>query len=465
MAQIEKRKNGTYRIRVFCGYSADGEKQKSQSMTWKPPREGMTEKQIEKALNKAAFEFEEKCRSGQTVNAEKFENFCETWFENYAKRTLKQSGIDRCRQYCPRVYEQLGHLRLDRITPYEIDNFILWLTKEKVRNDPEFVVKIDLKAAIRKRKLTQADFAERAGVSAQTIKQAWDKKHIMLSSAEKIAAALDQPFAKVFEKQNTERSLTPKTIKNYVSFISSVFDYAVKIKAIKENPCKNAVIPKIPQKEHKMFTLEQAKTFLDILEQPETPVKYRAFFQLALFGGFRRGEILGLEWSDIDFDTGVIHIRRTVHYSKELGYYDTEPKSKKSVRALTLPENVIFTLKQLRNFQNSQRFKLGDRWNSTERLFTTWDEHQMNGASPFGWLTKICAANDLPKVNLHSFRHLNASLLISSGVDVKTVQSVLGHSQASTTLDIYAAAFQDREAQALGAVADILTDGRQRKAE
>ena len=137
MAQIVKRKSG-YLIRVSCGYSADGTTQKTQSMTWKPPRAGMTEKQIEKALNKAAFEFEEKCRSGQTVNAEKFENFCETWFENYAKRTLKQSGIDRCRQYCPRVYEQLGHLRLDRITPYEVDNFILWLTKEKVRNDPEF---------------------------------------------------------------------------------------------------------------------------------------------------------------------------------------------------------------------------------------------------------------------------------------------------------------------------------------
>ena len=89
----------------------------------------------------------------------------------------------------------------------------------------------------------------------------------------------------------------------------------------------------------------------------------------------------------------------------------------------------------------------------------------MCGSSPSSWLTKTCAANDLPKVNLHSFRHLNASLLISSGVDVKTVQSVLGHSQASTTLDIYAAAFRDREAQALGAVADILTDGPHLKAK
>lgn len=456
MAHIDKRPNGSYRIKVSCGYSADGKTQKTQSMTWRPPKEGMTEKQLQRALNKAAFEFEDQCRWGQTVNAEKFENFCETWFENYAQRTLKQSGIERCRQYCPRVYEKLGHLRIDRITPREIDGFIMWLTKEKVRNDPEAVTRIDLKAELKKRKMTQVAFAQLAGVSPQTIKQAWDGKAVMLASAEKITAALGEPFAKTFERKITERSLAPKTIKNYVSFVSSVFDYAVHIKAIKENPCKNAALPKIPQVEHKMFTIEQAKKFLDVLDSPETPIKYKAFFQLALFGGFRRGEILGLEWKDIDFDTGVIHIRRTVHYSKELGYYDTEPKSKRSVRALTLPDNVIFTIRQLYNEQLSQRFKLGDKWHDTSRLFTTWDGHQMHGATPFAWLTKVCKQNDLPKVNLHSFRHLNASLLISSGVDVKTVQSVLGHSQASTTLDIYAAAFQDREAQALGAVADML---------
>ena len=134
-------------------------------------------------------------------------------------------------------------------------------------------------------------------------------------------------------------------------------------------------------------------------------------------------------------------------------------------RALTLPSGVIFTVKQLRNEQLSQRLKLGDKWHSTSRLFTTWDGHQMHGATPFTWLTKTCEQYGLPKVNLHSFRHLNASLLISSGVDVKTVQSVLGHSQASTTIDIYAAAFQDREAQALGAVANILTGKSRRKAE
>ncbi len=463
MAQIEKRANGSYRIRAFCGYSADGTKQRSQSMTWKPPRPGMTEKQIERALNKAAFEFEEKCRSGQTVNAQKFENFCETWFENYAARSLKQSGIERCRQYTARVYKKLGHLRLDRITPREIDDFISWLQKERVLTAANASFNGDLKAVLHERKLTQQQLAALSGVSPQTVKAVIDSNKILWENAQKISAALGAPCSELFTRQQTEKTLTPKTIKNYVSFISSVFDYAVHIKAIKENPCKNAVLPKIPHAEHKMFTIDQAKRFLDILDSEGTPLKYKAFFHLALFGGLRRGEILGLEWEDIDFETGVIHIRRTVHYSKELGYYDTEPKSKSSIRALTLPDNVIFTLKQLQNEQLSQRLKLGDLWNSTSRLFTTWNGRQMNGASPFSWLRKICERYELPKVNLHSFRHLNASLLIFQGVDVKTVQSVLGHSQASTTLDIYAAAFQEREAQALGAVAKVLTNNGKKK--
>ena len=91
----------------------------------------------------------------------------------------------------------------------------------------------------------------------------------------------------------------------------------------------------------------------------------------------------------------------------------------------------------------------------------------MNGSTFLNWLEKICEENNLPKVNLHSFRHLNASLLIHNGVNPKTVQSCLGHSQASTTLNIYAHDFQEAEAQALGVVANILsnTQSNNRKAE
>lgn len=163
MAQIEKRKNGSYRIRSFNGYSADGKKV-TQSMTWKPPRENMTPKQIERALQKAAFEFDEKCRSGKVVNAEKFETFCETWFEEYAARTLKPSGIERARAYTPRVYEKLGHYRIDRITPREIDSFISWLCKQEVISSANALYKGDLADDMKSMELNQKKLAELAGV-------------------------------------------------------------------------------------------------------------------------------------------------------------------------------------------------------------------------------------------------------------------------------------------------------------
>ena len=459
MPHIEKRENGTFRIKVSCGYTPDGKKV-TQSMTWKPEKE-MTDKQLEKALNKVAVEFEEKCKTGKIVNAEKFQTFCEnTYFPNYAERKMKPSGIERCHSYSVRTYEYLGHLRLDKITPREIDGFIAWLGKQQRITDATAMYKGDLKALLKTRGYTQKGFASKAGVSPQTVKAAMDKKLIKQVNAQKIADALEKNYSDCFITEKSERLLDPKTIKNYISFVSSVFEYAVHLRLLKENPCKNSLLPKMKKKELVMFTLEQAKRFLDILDKEEVPLKYKAFFMLAIFGGFRRGEILGLEWNDIDFETGIIHIRRTTNRSKELGNYDTDPKSNSSFRALTLPEPVIFALKQLQNEQLSQRLKLGDQWHDTNRLFTTWDGQQMNGSSPFSWLRKTCEQYDLPKVNIHSFRHLNASLLISQGTDVKTVQSCLGHSQASTTLDIYAAAFQEREAQALGAVASSLLSNK-----
>lgn len=463
MAQITKRKNGAYLIRVSCGYDVQG-KQITQSMTWKPPKEDMSEKAIAKELNIAAVDFEQKCLNGQIVNNEKFQAFCEnSYFPNCAERTLKKSNVELCRSYTPRIYEHLGHLRLDKITPRTIDGFIAWLEKQPRQYEAVCIYRGDLKAYLKRNNLTQQHFAQLAGVSPQTVKSIIDKKTVRQDSAEKIAAALGKNYSDVFLTDKSERLLAPKTIKNIISFVSAVFDYAVHLRIIKDNPCRNAMLPKIEKKPINMFTIEETKQFLDILDRTETPIKYKAFFQLAIFGGFRSGEIRALEWNDIEFDTGMIHIRRTTHYTKTLGHFDTEPKSKSSVRDLVLPDFVIFTLKQLRNDQLSQRLKLGDLWINTNRLFTTWNGQQMGSNAPFAWLKKTCEQNDLPVVNIHSFRHLNASLLISQGTDVKTVQSVLGHSQASTTLDIYATAFKEREARALGAVASVLMDNRDMK--
>jgi integrase len=274
------------------------------------------------------------------------------------------------------------------------------------------------------------------------------------ASAEKLSAALDRKPGELFEKLEDRKLLSPKTIRHYLSFISDVFNYAIRMRMVKENPCKEVFLPTEQEAEREVFTLEEARRFLELLEG--APMKYRVFFTLAIYGGFRRGELMGLEWKDIDLETGVVSVVRTSQYSKTRGYYTDTPKTKRSVRSLKLPMNVMELLKRYRIEQGFEGRKMGDRWKGTDRLFTALDGTPMNGATPYVWLRKFCRANGLPPVNIHSFRHLNASLLINSGINVRTVSACLGHSQTSTTLNIYAHTFDEANARAMEAVADVL---------
>lgn len=258
--------------------------------------------------------------------------------------------------------------------------------------------------------------------------------------------------------QQTGGGLSQKTQKLYLNFISDVFKYAIKCGYTTDNPTKNVSTIRTQKKDRELLTEEQTIDFLRALQT--APTKYRTFFILAIYGGFRRGELLGLEWKDIDFDNNVITINRNSVQGKG-GMMTGTPKTKTSCRSLKLPEIVFQQLSEHRAEQDADRAKMGDLWHNTDRIFTTWDGQPMGGDTPRHWLEKFCKENNLPVVNVHSFRHLNATLLISKGTDIKTVSAALGHSQTSTTLDIYAHAFQEQQAKASEAVANALFVGNE----
>lgn len=390
MARIVKRGKG-YQIRVSDGYTSGG-KQNVKTMTW-DPRPNMTEKQIEKELEKQAVLFEEKCHGlSQSANI-KFQTFAEQWFKEYAGPRLRVRTVDRYKQYAARTYASLGSMRLDKITPRHIQSFINNL--------------------------------QEPGINKKTV-------------------ANEKP-----------KGLSAGTVRNYLSFISTVFDYAIRMNMLKDNPCQRVVLPPRNYKQRDCYTLEEAQKFLKFLQFE--PLMYQAFFTLAIYGGFRKGELLGLEWKDVDFDSCVISINRTSLYSKTKGgsFTDTT-KTKSSLRSLKLPASVFDLLRQYKAQQAQDRLKMGDRWKDTDRLFTAYDGQPIGNSTPLKWLDEFFERTGLRKVTIHSFRHLNASLLINAGVDVKTVSATLGHSQVSTTLNIYAHTFAQAQARASEAVADAL---------
>ena len=454
MAYIEKR-GDTYRIKVFIGYDAHG-KQLSKSKTWKPDA-GMTKRQIERELERQKVIFEDQIRKGQFMDGEvKFEVFAAYWLEQIEREgKLKPLSIKRLKDCQDRVYAAIGHLKVGKITSIHIQEFINNLAEEGIRNDNKYKSKLDLKQIIKGRRFTQDAFAIKADVAIDTLRSAIRGGNVTWKSASKISQALNLPVKDVFTEQPNPKSvLSTKTQKNYLGFLSGVFQYAISCNMIAKNPCKGVHVIITTSKERDVYTLEEAQEFLEHLENAQ--MKYKVFFTLAIFGGFRRGEILGLEWSDVDFDEHTISINRTSLYTKEKGVFTSTPKTKSSERTLKLPEEIFVTLREFQKEQAKQRLLVGDRWQDTDRLFTQWDGSPMGPDTVRHWLTKFCEEEGLRYVSVHSFRHLNASLLISNGADVKTVSAALGHAQPTTTMNIYAHSFAEVQARASEALADSL---------
>lgn len=384
MATIQKRKS-SYLIRVSCGYDTRG-KQIIQSMTWKPD-EGMTPKQIEKELKRQSVLFEEACMKGFQSKAVKFETFCEEWFEDYAKTNLRNTTYERLLQLRGRIYPVIGHIRMDKITPRQIQTFVNSLSKEGAN-------------------------------------------------------------------ERTGKPLAPKTIRHNLSLISDVFSYAVKMGVVSENPCSKVTIPKGEVKEKQIYTPAEVERFLTLLNGE--PLKYRTFFYLMIYSGFRRGEMLGLEWKDVDFENNIISVRRTSNYTAKKGVYTDTTKTKRSQRTLKFPQFIMDMLKEYKEEQDAEALRLSDRWVETDRLYVKWDGRPMQNGTPYFWLGEFCEKHDLPFYGLHNFRHLFCSLLVNQGVDIVTVSGALGHSCVSTTSNIYCHMLQEAQAKVSDAVANAL---------
>ena len=122
---------------------------------------------------------------------------------------------------------------------------------------------------------------------------------------------------------------------------------------VKENPCKNVTLPKPDTKEREIYTLEEAQRLLELFEQEdECYFKYVVFFTLAMYTGLRKGELLGLEWKDFDFEHNLMTVVRTSMWAKGKGMYTDTPKTKTSQRVLKIPDNIVELLKRYKTWQD-----------------------------------------------------------------------------------------------------------------
>lgn len=251
------------------------------------------------------------------------------------------------------------------------------------------------------------------------------------------------------------KPLSRKTILHHLNLLTDIFKYAIRLEMIDTNPCKNIYIPREEKKEKDMYTVEEMRQLFELAEKYST-IEYRAFLTLAVYGGFRLGEITGLEWKDIDWNNNIVHIRRTSNYTATDGTYVDTPKTKKSVRSLKLPELVFDILKELSDKQKKSKEELGSQWIDSDRLFVTKFGVPIYNGEPYKWQKKLTEEHGMRFCDIHSLRHFNASVLINSGVDILAVSKALGHSCVSTTTNIYCHEIEEAQCKIGNAIADIL---------
>lgn len=462
MATIKKREGKTgvsYLIRSSCGYDTSG-RQIERSMTWRPTP-GMTPKQIEKELNRQAVLFDEQCAAqGAAKGNVKFEAFARQWLEEYATPNLRPRTVARLHQLEERTYRAIGHIRIDKLTARQIQKFINNLGEEGISTRRDRAkAKKQLTELLAELGLTQKALSEKTGVSRSDLSSICRGESTSLASAEKLSAGLGKSVTSLFTIIKGNSKLAPKTIRHYLSFVSDVMQYAVRFDMIPSNPCSRVTVPSAVAAERACYTLGEAQAFLDNLEK--APTKFRVFFTIAIYGGLRRGELLGLEWKDIDFESQLINIQRTSLYLKDRGTFTDTTKNVSSTRTIKLPDAVFSILKQYKAEQAQERLKMGDLWHNSDRLFTNLNGEPMHPNTPYHWLKRFCEETGQRFLGVHAFRHLNASLLISAGADAVLVSKSLGHSQVSTTLNIYSHSFEEAQARASEAVADLLSFGKQ----
>lgn len=214
---------------------------------------------------------------------------------------------------------------------------------------------------------------------------------------------------------------------------------------IVQNPTEGVTVPKPNHKPKQILNDEQLDKFMDAIQRDEI---WRDFFYTELTLGLRCGELSGLKWEDFDEENGTLHIRRTVHKRVKGELYIGEPKTGKGVRKIILPAT---TAALLRERKKTAR---------TEWIFPqpTVLEEPTNPASAYCRMKSILKEEGLPSIRFHDLRHTFATHALTSGVDAKTLSGILGHTNASFTLDTYTHVTGDMQKQAAGIVSDFMTD-------
>ena len=267
-----------------------------------------------------------------------------------------------------------------------------------------------------------------------------------------------------------KKELSGATLQSIYTLINTIMNRALKLKIIKDNPCRYVERPKRTKFIPNTLSIDEIKKVFDNLDLTNTyDYMFYIAVRLTLELGLRRGEVGGLEWADINFDNNSILIKNNLIYSN--GHvYMVAPKTEESNRTIYVSDEIINLLKKLHIKESKNKLKYGEFYTDKNifknkngedtkyDLVMVWQDGKY--VHPMYYLNKLKKvlkkAGITKNVRFHDLRHTNATLLLQQGVSMKVVQERLGHKDISTTANIYSHVTKELQENATKKLSKIL---------
>lgn len=216
------------------------------------------------------------------------------------------------------------------------------------------------------------------------------------------------------------------------SILARGLKVAVQRRRIKVNPAASNSMDAPPREEREVVPIPAAEVEKILAAAEGTP--YAARWSVGLALGLRPGEVLGLRWSDVDLDEGVLHVRQQLQRVRGEGLVEKAPKSDAGKRSMYLPPTLLAALKAHRKAQNEMRLRAGDYWTDSGLVFTLDNGRPIDAVLDRRRWRALLEAAGVPHRRLYDARHSAGTLLLAQGVAPRTAMALLGHSQISVTM-------------------------------
>jgi integrase len=247
------------------------------------------------------------------------------------------------------------------------------------------------------------------------------------------------PLAKL-EPEHVERMLADLTARGTLSTTTIRYAHtvlrialgrALKSGRVVRNVAALVDPPAKADHELRPLAAEQVAAFLESVEGD----RFEALYVTAIGLGLRQGELLGLRWQDVDLDAGTVSVRYSLSVTTRTL---AEPKTERSRRSLRLPGVVLAALREHRRVQLAERLAAGSQWEENDYVFATHQGRALIARNVRRGLRRRLAYAGLPMTRFHDLRHAFATMMLEDGEDLAVISKALGHSNLSTTADVYA---------------------------